>query len=286
MLIDLQTHSTYSDGYLTPTEVARFLAKQGVKVAALTDHNTVAGINEFKIACKAYKIKPIVGMELYVKYKNSHANLLWYNFNRHAHELHDMLRDSQIRRKTRIRMALNKLIKKGYNIEINKILDKYNHYVPINHLTADIISVPANRKILKKKLKIKNPREEDIIGELFWNKNFKLKETYTNVEKILKLKKRIGGQLVLCHPAKYSYIVEQKWQKYKKLGLDGVEVLSPHHSYGAIMYIQYLTNKFDFVETGGSDFHRFEGDDALIQDSWNYYKIDTKYLKNIEKIIG
>ncbi|MBU4375047.1 PHP domain-containing protein, partial [Patescibacteria group bacterium] len=64
MLIDLQLHSTYSDGYLTPTELAGFLAKQGVKIAALTDHNTVGGLDEFRQACRACKIKPITGVEL------------------------------------------------------------------------------------------------------------------------------------------------------------------------------------------------------------------------------
>jgi predicted metal-dependent phosphoesterase TrpH len=55
MLIDLQFHSTYSDGYLTPTQLAQFMSKQGIKVAALTDHNTVSGINQFKKPCNKLK---------------------------------------------------------------------------------------------------------------------------------------------------------------------------------------------------------------------------------------
>ncbi len=43
MLIDLQLHSTYSDGRLTPTEAAKFAVSNNVKVASLTDHNTVGG---------------------------------------------------------------------------------------------------------------------------------------------------------------------------------------------------------------------------------------------------
>jgi predicted metal-dependent phosphoesterase TrpH len=62
MLIDLQLHSTYSDGYLTPTQIVKFIAKHGIKVAAITDHNTVSGLYEFRNSCKKYKIKPITGI--------------------------------------------------------------------------------------------------------------------------------------------------------------------------------------------------------------------------------
>ena len=99
MLIDLQLHSTYSDGYLTPAELVSFIAKQGVKAAALTDHNTVGGLGEFERACRARGIKPITGMELYVKLDNKKFNLLWFNFDDKNPELHKMLRAAQIRRR-------------------------------------------------------------------------------------------------------------------------------------------------------------------------------------------
>ena len=62
MLIDLQTHSTYSNGYLTPNELVRFIAKQGVKIAALTDHNTVGELSESRQVYRKYNIKPIMGV--------------------------------------------------------------------------------------------------------------------------------------------------------------------------------------------------------------------------------
>jgi len=62
--------------------------------------------------------------------------------------------------------------------------------------------------------------------------------------------------------------------------------LSPHHSIGAIMFAQHISTELKFIETGGSDFHRHEGDKYSLQNSWQYFKIDSKYLKGIEKIIG
>jgi predicted metal-dependent phosphoesterase TrpH len=287
MLIDLQIHSTYSDGYLSPTQAIKYITNQGVRVASLTDHNTVSGIDEFRNVCRAHRIKAITGLELYVKLGNHKMNVLWYNFDETNPELHDILRNSQIRRRGQVRKILKKLNKRGFRIETNKILDKFNHYTPINHVVSHIYAVPHNRAKIQKELKAQNPREEHIISHYFRNKEIGvLRECYINIERIMKLKNMIGGQLILCHPAKYSYVKKDRWLKLKSLGLDGVELLSPHHSIGSVMYIQQLAQELDFITTGGSDFHRFEGGKHKIQGSWNYFKVDSKLLRNINRIIG
>lgn len=287
MLIDLQLHSTYSDGYLTPTEIAKFIAGQGVKVAALTDHNTVGSLDEFRQACKKYKIKPITGLELYAKLDQRRINLLWFNFDEKDAELHDILRISQARRKIKVRKILKKLVSRGFKININKILDKYTHYIPINHIIDDIWASPFNRAKIRKGLKIKNPREGEIIGKYFRNKDISiLRESYTDIKKILALRKKIGGQLIFNHPGKHNQLNKDLLIRLKKLGVDGIEVISPHHSIGAVMYAQAMARELDFITTGGSDFHRHEGNNYPLQNSWGYFKIDSKYLRRVEKITG
>ena len=286
MLIDLQLHSTYSDGYLTPAELTKFIAGHSVKIAALTDHNTVGGLNEFRQACRQYQIKPITGLELYVKLDGRRFNVLWFNFDDTNPELHNILRNSQIRRRNKVRQTLLKLKNLSFEIEVEKILDKYTHYTPINSIIDDIWSVPANRAKIKKELNNKNPREGEIIHEYFRNPQIGiLRESYINIEHILKLREKIGGQIILNHPAKHSYIKREAWEKFKKIGLDGVEVLSPHHSIGAVMFAQHLARELNFIETGGSDFHRHEGGHHLLQNSWQYFKINSQYLKGVDKII-
>lgn len=287
MLIDLQLHSTYSDGYLTPAEVAEFAHKLGLKAAALTDHNTVGGVHEFKKVCDQYGITGITGIELYVKLNNKKFNVLWYNFDETNGELHDVLRGSQLRRRKLFRAALERLLRHGLKFDINKIIDKYNHYVPLNHVIDDILEDKKNLALVKKELNQKKISENDMIGKYLRNKNVgKLENSYLDISRIFRLRKKIGGQIVLCHPAKHHYIKKDYILKLKKLGLDGIEVLSPHHSYGAVTQLQEISSELDLIETGGSDFHRFEGNNQLIQKSWDYYKIKASSLKNIEKIIG
>jgi 3',5'-nucleoside bisphosphate phosphatase len=287
MLIDLQLHSIYSDGYLTPTKLVDFIASQGVKAAALTDHNTVSGLNEFKAACARKKIKAVSGLELYVKLNHHKMNLLWYNFDFASPDLHSLLRESQVRRRAKVRNLLEKLFASKFKFDINKILDKYNHYIPVNHVISEIIDIPFNANKIKRELGLKNPREEEIMRHYFSNRNIGvLRESYLDIRRIFKLRQKIGGQIILCHPAKYNYINKEIWAKLAEMGLDGTEVLSPHHSYGAIVYIQQLARDFNLIETGGSDFHRFEGGNFSVQKSWDYFKIDAKYLNGIKKIIG
>ncbi|PLX27212.1 hypothetical protein C0583_04205 [Candidatus Parcubacteria bacterium] len=288
MLIDLQLHSTYSDGYLSPTEVAQFAKNNGIEVAALTDHNTVGGVHEFKKACKKLKIKAITGIEIYCRLNGHRFNVLWYNFDETDPRLHDLLRESQRRRRMQMRNILNRMNKNNFKIKVNKIIDKYNHYVPVNQVIDDIIATPYNLRLIKKKLKNKNPRENDIINEFFQNQKKlpMLRNSFIDLKRINLLRKKIGGQIILCHPAKHSYINKKRWEKFKKMGIDGVEKLSPHHSYEAIMYIQHLASELNFIETGGSDFHKVEGGDHPTQRSWDYFKIDSSLLKDINKIIN
>jgi len=285
MLIDLQLHSTFSDGYLTPLELAKFIAKEGVKVAALTDHNTVAGLDEFRQGCKMYNIKSITGMELYVKLHSKKFNLLWFNFNEQAPELHKMLRNSQIRRRSRVRSMLEKLDGLGLSINADLILDKYTHYIPDNHIIDDVLKNRVNRRKIALELG-RGAREEEIIRAYFYNKKIgRLYESYINIKQVLALRKKIGGQLILNHPGKYNHLQKPFLLNLKRLGIDGMEVLSPHHSIGAVMYSQYMADKIGFIATGGSDFHRLEKNNAPIQCSWQYFKIDSKNLPGIDKII-
>lgn len=288
MIIDLQHHSTYSDGQLTPTGVANFAYSNGVKVASLTDHNTVAGLDEFKKACKKRRMKSIVGLELYVKLNHKKFNLLWYNFDDTHPALHALLRESQIRRRGNVRRILCKVIeKKGIELNVDKVLDSHNHYIPINGIVYEMWKSKKNQKIFENDLGIKNPREEDIMMEYLKNKKYGvLNESYIDIKRIIKLRERVGGQLIINHPGKSGHLTRDQFAHLREMGLDGIEVLSPHHTLGAVMYYQYISNEFDYIETGGSDFHVFEGGRSKIQDSWDYFKIDSKFLRKIEKVIG
>lgn len=283
MLIDLQLHSTYSDGYLTPTQLADFLRDTGVEKASLTDHNTVRGQDEFFRACRKREIEVIPGLEVYVKLHHKRFNILWYNFQDHR-QLHKMLRNSQIRRRNNIRRILKKL---DFKLDIERTLDKYTKYIPINHIIDDILEVKENEERIRKELGKEDPGLNDIIDNYFRNKDIGiLRESCIDIERILKLREKIGGNIILNHPGKYgSHLKEDFIRRLAEAGVDGVEKLSPHHSYSTVAYLQHLARKYDLVETGGSDFHRHIGGNFPVQNSWEYFEIHRDNLRGVEKII-
>ncbi len=295
MLIDLQLHSNFSDGYLKPADLVKFIKKQGVKVASLTDHNTVAGWEEFSAEAKKQKIKAIIGLELYVKYKGKKINLLWYNFNKDNKDLQKILESSRRLKALSVKRILLKLKRRGYKIDINKILSYFENYIPVNRLADKLMENKFNYNLVLKNIKKKSKakiimplREEAILGELFFNKDIGLlTESYINAERLLKIKKDVGGQIIFCHPGKYNKFKGNMVEKLTEDKIiDGIEVLSPHHSIGAVMYAQFLAEKLDLIASGGSDFHRYEANNFLIQSAWDWFWVDSKYLRKIKNIIN
>ena len=79
-MVDLHFHSAYSDGKLSVSELALLLKDRGVRVCALTDHDTVAGILELQQALTGTGIVLIPAAELTVLYDNTEVHLLAYDF--------------------------------------------------------------------------------------------------------------------------------------------------------------------------------------------------------------
>ena len=100
----------------------------------------------------------------------------------------------------------------------NKILDKYSHYIPLNHIIDDVQRIADNRKKIAKRLGTASPREEEIIKHFFANRKInKLEECYIDLGRILTLRKKIGGQIVLNHPGKFKRIDKDFIARLKKL---------------------------------------------------------------------
>lgn len=287
MFIDLQLHSTYSDGRMTPTELVDFLANNKVKAASLTDHNTVAGLEEFFRACKIRGIKPIAGIELYVRYGAKRLNFLFYNFDKDNPEFHSFLRKTQIQRYKNVVRALKYWQAQGLDINITKILGKYNHYIPTNGLVRSIIKSSKNKRIIKESIKNDNPHEWEVIKFLFKDKRrYYLDETHVNAERLRKLRKKIGGQIVIAHPGKNKVKEETLVKLLKGKHIDGIEILSPHHGWDVISYYQHKMRGRKIIYSGGSDFHGNDNLPTALDCSWDYFKIDSALLRRIEKIIG
>ena len=75
-MIDLHTHSTHSDGTLTPTQLVRLAADLGVTALALCDHNPVTGLPELMAAAREYGVEGVPGVEFSTEYRGVELHIL------------------------------------------------------------------------------------------------------------------------------------------------------------------------------------------------------------------
>lgn len=90
--VDLHCHSAFSDGTLSPEQLADELAAAGVGHAALTDHNTTAGLERFREALERHGVRTVSGLELDARADCGPVHLLAYGFDEHGRCLQRVLR--------------------------------------------------------------------------------------------------------------------------------------------------------------------------------------------------
>ena len=92
-MIDLHTHSTYSDGTYSPKQLIEEAYKKGLKAIAITDHDTIEGIKYAKNIAEDLDIELINGIEFSADYKGIEIHILGYFLDIENKELLNLLKD-------------------------------------------------------------------------------------------------------------------------------------------------------------------------------------------------
>lgn len=200
--------------------------------------------------------------------------------------MENILKQTRVKRRSQVKKHLKKLGHFGLRADETKIFSSDSQYIPVNKIADQIISL--NPGIIQKIFKTADPHQENVIHYFFYNyeKNLVMPEVHINLENLLKIKKKIGGQIIFNHPGKYHQDSFSFYQKLKTLGLDGIEVFSPHHSIGAISRLFDISCKLNLIVTGGSDFHLNNSYGPKWKNALEYFHVNTKNLNGIQKIIA
>ena len=116
--IDLHVHTTASDGTMSPKEVVSL-------ATALTDHDTMAGLQEAGEAAELMGISVVPGIEISSEYQGKEVHVLGYFLDPEAQKLKDYIQWVGQSRKTRNEKILEKLQKKGYDITLEQLEEKF-----------------------------------------------------------------------------------------------------------------------------------------------------------------
>jgi len=282
--IDLQMHSHYSDGSKSPTELIKFLVKKKIVVAALTDHNTIHGQYEFQAAAKKFNIKTIHAVEIYTSYKKYVLHILGYNIDINNSELHDVLRETQTKRKRLIESIVPKLKKVGLILNISELFSQPATYIGVANVVRVIRKDPKNEKVIQKALGKKIYDFFEVYIKFFSKDGpCHLPEIALPAKQAIDLITRAGGVSVLSHPGWHlgfneDYIISE----LQKLGLRGIECFSSHHNWDQAAHYEMLAERNGLIITGGSDYHGDLPGDFIIENFHEFTSFPYEIYKNIK----
>jgi len=254
--IDLHIHTTASDGEFSPKEIVDLAIKKGMKVIAITDHNSISGIQEALDYSKNKNIKVIPGIEIsceFEDYPEVHIVGLFIDYkNKELLKFLELRKQLSIKHQIKILEKLNEL---GYEINI-KELKKIKGYS---------FTRPTIAKVLLKKYPDKFSSISQIFKELLWtNKKAYVKKERRLIKEVIEIILAAKGIPILAHPGVYLNKSEKIINKFIELGGRGLEFNYPYTGiYGLDKKLSNARNsKFKEIArdrklffSGGSDFH-------------------------------
>lgn len=295
-LIDLHTHTKYSDGGLTPTELVAKAKKIGLKAIAITDHDSVFGIGEALAAGAKWGVEVIPGVEL-TAHENSddEFHFLGYFIDYQNPILLEKLAFYQEERQKAARLMVESLQKLGFSLDWETVRKVANSVVIKPHIAYVVIQKMDNQNKLRDNFG-KIPTTGEFIQKYLipGAPAYQTRVTATPREAI-DLIHGLGGKVVLAHPCwdcvkiiEGRYIFDDdKIKRLKEMGLDGLEVLAHRDEEGVtklcIDHFLKVAETLKLKVTGGSDFHGFGsgGKDLGFQDF--YLKVPYEVLEDLRK---
>ncbi len=248
MPVEFHCHSTASDGALTPTELIERALALGLTALALTDHDTVDGLEEAFQAAKETSLRVISGVELSCVFEGHEIHLLGYFFEHRDPTLLELLEELKVERRNRAQRMVEKLNAAGIALSYEEVEAESPGLV---------LGRPHVAKALVKRGVVDSVNEAfqrfiGLHGPAYVGRS--LLSLPAGIEAI----RRSGGCSVLAHPG-----LLKDWalvERILKLEIDGVEYWHPSHSKQARKRAKKLGGKYNKVLTGGSDFHRPMGE--------------------------
>lgn len=247
-MIDLHTHSNHSDGTFSPEELLKEAEEKDIKALALTDHDTASGVRALNNSSCNFEFVP--GIEL----------SLQYNGTLRVHMV-GLFIDPESPEVIRIE-ELNKNLREERNLKILENLRKLDYEISYEEVKKEA-KITVGRMhfatLLVKKGYFQEP-EEAIAKLLRPGKPAFVERVRLKFEEGIESINKMKGISILAHIGKELQDlnkVEEVLKNMKDKGLDGVEVFHSDHNWEMVENLKKFTEKYDFLVSGGSDFHGF-----------------------------
>jgi hypothetical protein len=241
--IDLHLHSTASDGSEAPEAVVALGERNGVRVMALTDHDSVSGLPAARARAEKAGIRLISGVELSVNEEGSDVHLLAYGFDPTDAALVEAIGRYRISRRDRARKILSRLKGLGIRISLEEIEEiARGGALGRPHVAEALVRgghVDSFNEAFQRFLGHHAPA---YVGK-----------AAVSLEEAAAVVRDAGGVTVLAHPGTLNR--DQHIPSWARRGLDGIEVWHSKHDASTVARYQGYAQLHGLLMTGGSDYH-------------------------------
>lgn len=241
--IDLHTHTTASDGTLTPTKLVALAHQQGLKVLGITDHDTMEGLEEADIAAQGSDLHIIRGIEVNTDWMGKEVHVLGYGLDPQNSTLSTKLRSIQRMRENRIHQILEKLLGLDVPVTFEEV---------VSYAMGKSIGRPHVAQAMVARGYVRSVKEAfDLylrMGGLAYVPRYKMEP-----KEAIQMICLAGGVPVLAHPGNRG--LETMLPVWVQYGLRGIEINHPDHTADDTYHYRKLANELGLLTTGGSDYH-------------------------------
>lgn len=253
-IVDLHLHTLASDGRLSPAELVRLAASQGIQTMAVTDHDTTDGLEEaFNASDKFPGLRVVPGIELSADVPGDEVHVLGYFFDPDNAELQAELHRFRRGRVDRAKEMVEKLAQLGIHVEWERV----------KHFAGDgAVGRPHIAMALVEAGYCKEPKDAfpEYLGRNGLAYVERAKLTPAQAVGIIR---RAGGAAVLAHPA-YMNDMEAGIADLAGIGLAGIEVHYAKYRDDTIRQLDRLARQYDLIPCGGSDYHGMGNSDECL----------------------
>ena len=240
--VDLHTHSTASDGILPPEQVIEAAQRCGLSALALTDHDTIGGIDAARKAGERLGIRVIAGVELSAFCNEHEVHILALHL-AHLEALEKRLGELRALRYTRARKIVDKLNVLGIPLTIDEVLQQSN---------GGAVGRPHVARALIARGVVHDFRDA-FMRYLGGGASAFVAKEHLAIEDAIAIAHEAGALAIWAHPGDGGR--RDRVEPLVAAGLDGLEIRHPSHSADDIKRLQALADFFGLVPSGGSDWH-------------------------------
>lgn len=282
-MIDLHVHTTASDGQYSPTDIIGKAAEKNIKIIAITDHDTVSGLEEGKIAAKKAGITLVPGIELNIQGGplniNGEFHLLGLGLKQISSSLTDLIEEIINNRLERNQEIIKKIQADGFDLTLEEMeADFPNTVLGRPHFAAELV-----------KKKIVKTRQAAFDKYLAKGRPWYVTRIGADLDDAIEAIKDSGGVPVIAHPMSLYLSwgkLPDALQDFYNRGVQGLEAFHPGARVTECLRLEELGRKIGYFITAGSDFHGEKiRSDRRLGHTCGGKKIEDKYWEDIKDII-